>query len=61
MTGLEMKYFILKPRGGSNYAKASRLAMRKYANVIEEENPDLAKELREWADRETFALDEAVL
>ena len=52
MSGLEMKYFVLKPRGDDAYAKASRAAMRKYALMIREENPDLSDELREWADRE---------
>ena len=50
--GLKMKYFVLKPRGSDVYAAASRKAMRAYANLIEPENPTLAMELREWADRE---------
>lgn len=53
MAGLQMKYFVLKPHGDDAYAKASRAAMRAYANHIAEENPDLRDELREWADRET--------
>ena len=57
MTGLEMKYFVLKPRGDSPYARASRLAMRKFAVAIEDENPALAKDLRDWADRELDALE----
>lgn len=47
--GLKMKYFILKPEGDSNHAKASRIAMMVYADEIEEENPVLAKELRAWS------------
>lgn len=54
MTGLEMKYFVLKPKGGDAYAAASRKAMRTYATMIKQENPELAKELREWADSEQF-------
>ncbi len=37
MDGLLMKYFVLKPKGGDVYAKASRMAMRRncahHANV----------------------------
>jgi len=51
MAGLQMKYFVLKPTGEDLYAGASRLAMLEYARVIEPENPELAKELREWVDR----------
>ena len=47
-----MKYFVLKPRGNDPYAAASRAAMHQYADCIEDENPDLATELKEWADRE---------
>ena len=52
MNGLEMKYFVLKPKGTDPYAKASRAAMRKYAVLIKDTNPDLASDLDEWADRE---------
>jgi len=45
-----MKYFVLKPKGDDIYAKASRQAMRSYAQQINKENPELADELREWAD-----------
>lgn len=59
MSGLEMKYFILKPKGTNEYAKASRAAMRRYARVISSTNEELAKELLEWAEREfEKALDE---
>ncbi len=47
-----MKYFVLKPKGKDKYAEASRRAMRLYAFYIQTENPELAKELREWADKE---------
>jgi hypothetical protein len=52
MNGLLMKYFVLKPNGTDTYARASRAAMRAYANVVRAENPVLSDELREWADRE---------
>jgi hypothetical protein len=52
MTGLEMKYFVLKPKGKSQYAAASRAAMRRYAKVIASDNPGLAEELHSWAERE---------
>ena len=54
MSGLQMKYFVLKPNGNDAYAKASRAAMRAYANHIANENKELCDELREWADSETF-------
>lgn len=55
MTGLVMKYFVLKPKGDDAYAKASRAAMRQYARLIREENQELHDELMAWADREQFA------
>jgi hypothetical protein len=50
--GLQLRYFVLKPKGTDRYAKASRAAMRRYAKLIQEENPELAQDLREWAERE---------
>lgn len=52
MSGLKMKYFILKPKGEDPYARASRAAMHRYAMMIESENPELAKDLMEWATNE---------
>jgi len=52
MPGLVMKYFVLKPAGDDMYARASRMAMGKYADVIAQENPELAHQLREWRDQE---------
>ena len=52
MSGLEMKYFVLKPRGDDVYARASRIAMRSYSNTIAEENPKLSEELWIWANDE---------
>lgn len=49
---LEMKYFVLKPRGTDAYAIASRRALRGYAISISSENEELAVELLEWIDRE---------
>lgn len=56
--GLQMKYFVLKPKGEGPYAKASRAAMRQYARLIRQENPDLHDELLEWADKEMFEVRE---
>lgn len=56
MEGLEMKYFVLKPRGLSPYAQASREAMRTYAASIEEVNPALASDIRQWITNEFLAL-----
>lgn len=49
---LEMKYFVLKPKGTTEYSTASRKAMRTYADQIQFINPGLCRDLREWADRE---------
>lgn len=57
--GLMMKYFVLKPAGTDVYAQASRRAMRSYAALIEPDNPEFAKDLREWADTEFEAALEA--
>lgn len=48
MTGLEMKYFVLKPAGEDAYAIASRTALKAYASAIEKENPSLAYDLHMW-------------
>lgn len=52
MAGLVMKYFVLKPTGDDVYAKASRIAMRKYADAVKDENPELAQQLYDWAAQE---------
>ena len=54
MEGLQMKYFVLKPKGKDIYAEASRKAMRVYASHIERENPEMTKQLRDWADKENW-------
>lgn len=53
MTGLVMKYFVLKPGGTSKYAQASRRALHSFASFIRTENPLLAEELLEWAKLES--------
>lgn len=50
--GLQMKYFVLKPKGKDQYAVASRKALLTYADIICSENPLLAKELRDWVNKE---------
>jgi hypothetical protein len=52
MSGLRMKYFVLKPKGDDIYAEASRKAMRTYAAHIYNENPQFANDLLEWAKTE---------
>jgi hypothetical protein len=52
MSGLQMKYFVLKPSGDSLHAQACRAAMKVYAAVIEFENKELAEDIREWVKRE---------
>ena len=52
MTGLEMKYFVLKPKGDDTYANASRHAMIEYARLIGPSNRKLEKDLVVWANRE---------
>ncbi len=48
MKGLIMKYFVLKPDLKNSYGQASIRAIRTYANEIEHENLQLAKDLRQW-------------
>lgn len=53
MSGLLMKYFVLKPAGDDRYAAASRAAMLRYADCIAQENSQFAADLRDWANRES--------
>ena len=58
MLGIELKYFVLKPKSKTAddvYAMASRNAIRVYADTIEEENYELAFDLRQWANKEDRA------
>jgi len=50
MSGLKMKYFVLKPQGFDKYAQASREALLKYAEVIRKIDRQLAAELEEWVE-----------
>ena len=49
--GLDMKYFVLKPKGTDIYAVASREAMLAYARSLRLGNPTLATQLIEWVRR----------
>jgi len=51
IVGLDMRYFVLKPQGNTPYHRASRAALLSYADEIEEENPQLAQDLRNWWNR----------
>ncbi len=46
--GLDMKYFVLNPNKADKYGEASREAISKYADIIQEENIELAEDLRYW-------------
>lgn len=45
---LEMKYFVLKPKGTDPYAAASRDALVAYAETIKDADPELADSLWRW-------------
>lgn len=45
---LKLKYFVLKPSGDSAWARASRAAMRVFAAEIEQDNFQLAAEIKQW-------------
>ncbi len=52
---LKMKYFVLKPGSkypGDIYAKASRMAMHVYASWIFKDDPEMSKDIAEWARNE---------
>jgi hypothetical protein len=49
---LEMKYFVLKPRGKGPFPEASRAAMRSFARSITTEDETLAETLLFWAETE---------
>ena len=61
--GLQMKYFVIKPKGGFRdpYAKASRAALKAYAEAILEENPQLYGDLEKWRIEEQGKANEAHL
>jgi len=58
MPGLELKYFVLKPKGKDAYADASRKAMIEYALTIQHENKDLCAELMVWVAKEAAEAEE---
>jgi hypothetical protein len=56
LKGLKLKYFILKPKSkftGDIHAAASRKAMRVYAQMIKQAEPELYVDLTEWANKES--------
>ncbi len=57
---LELKYFVLKPRGGDPHARASREAMKAYAHSIREHDPDLYRDLIDWVWVETQEANEHI-
>ena len=48
MTGMHLKYFVLKPGGDDAYARASRVAMRVFASEIEQDNKQLCGDIKQW-------------
>jgi len=52
MSGLQMKYFVLKPGDNDVYGMASRAAMEVYAHCIKDENRELSQDIMEWVARE---------
>ena len=54
MTGLQLKYFVLKPKGAFDdpYAKASRAALKLYADLIADENQQLCYDVHQWVIKE---------
>lgn len=57
MSGLKMKYFVLKPDGDDQYAEASRDAIIAYARCIDDYNSELAEDLYYWVDEINTSLD----
>lgn len=51
-SGLRMKYFVLKPAGSNWHARASRAAMRRYAQFIKSLEPALSSQLMSWVEEE---------
>lgn len=56
---LEMRYFVLKPKGNSEHALASRVAMRAYAAAIKGTDLQMSQELYAWADKEAEEAEKA--
>ena len=56
-TKMSLKNFILNPNSpDKDFAKASRDAIRSFANTIADTDKELANELRDWADMHSPAL-----
>lgn len=49
---LEIKYFVIKPKGTGPHAEASQAAMKQYARIIRSHDVELSDSLLEWAQRE---------
>lgn len=45
---LKLKYFVMKPSGSNEYARASRAGIHAYAQIIRDINPNLASDLIVW-------------
>ena len=48
MAGLEMRFFVLEPKGKDVYARASREALKRYAEVIKDKNCELCADILLW-------------
>ena len=46
--GIFMKYFVLNPWKEDEYGAASRAAIKEFARIIENENPKLCFDLKNW-------------
>ena len=46
--GLVIKYFVLNPTKRGEYGKASRYAIREYAQIIRTVNQKLSEDLLKW-------------
>ena len=57
MKGLQLRYFVLKPKGISKNAEASREAMLAYAETVRETDPELAYDLIKWVETERLEAD----
>lgn len=50
--GLQMKYFVLNPKGNSLHARACQAAMLEYAEVIYCRNSQLSLDIQDWIEKE---------
>ena len=59
MSGLLLKYYVLKPKGNDQFAVASRAAMRTFAQSMHGHNNELSADVKAWAEKEAqLAADE---